>query len=82
MITDDIVAVRRSKIADEDWSAWTAAADELEGAAQKLKALKREMGAAVDAATAMKRDRRLLFVGAGLSAALGVGLTLLVQALS
>ncbi len=81
-ISDDIVLARRSKIADEDWSAWTSAADELEGAAQKLKALRREMGAAVDAAREGRTQRRMLIGGALLSALLGVGLTLLVQALA
>jgi len=79
-ITNDVVSARRSKIADEDWSAWTNAADDLEGAAQKLKALKREMGAAVDAARGRASQRRMLFGGALLSAVLGVCLTLLVQA--
>jgi hypothetical protein len=78
-ISADIVVARRSKIADEDWSAWTNAADELERAAQKIKALKREMGAAVDAAVAARTDRRLWAAGLVLSALLGAGATLLIQ---
>lgn len=78
---DNIVAARRSKIADEDWEAWTAAADEFETAAKEIKQLKREMGAAVDAARAESKQMSLMIAGALVSAALGVGLTLGVQAL-
>jgi hypothetical protein len=81
-LTDDIVQARRAKIADGDWTAWTNAADDLESAASKMKALKREMGAAVDAATSRRHDWRVMLAGAGLSAALGVGLTLAVQAIT
>ena len=52
-IASGIVAARRSKIADEPWDVWVAAADELESAASSIKKLKREMGAAVDAANAL-----------------------------
>ena len=76
-ITDDVVAARRSKVADEGWVAWTAAADDFEAAAQKLKQLRREMGAAVDAATSMRRDWLLLGISSVVSAVLGVGLGLL-----
>lgn len=80
-LTDDIVQARRAKIADGDWSAWTDAADDLENAAKKMKALKREMGAAVDAATERRYHRKLMLIGVLLSTALGVGLTLGIQAL-
>lgn len=78
-ISDDIVAARRAKIADEDWTAWTNAADDLEGAAQKLKVLKREMGAAVDAA--VSRRNAVVFWATGIlgGGVLGVVGTLLVQ---
>lgn len=92
-LTDDIVEARRAKIADGDWIDWTRAADDLESAATKMKALKREMGAAVDAAEEVvgaaraeadsrSYHRRLMLIGVVLSAAVGVGLTLLVQAIT
>jgi hypothetical protein len=81
-ITDDIVQARRSKIADEDWSAWTNAADDFEAAAQKLGVLKREMGAAVDAAEEGRFQRRLMIAGAVFSAILGAVILLLIQAIS
>ena len=80
-LTGDIVQARRAKIADGDWAAWTSAADDLEEAAKKMKVLKREMGAAVDAATERRYHRRLMLIGAALSTGLGVGLTLAVQGL-
>jgi hypothetical protein len=81
-LTDDIVAARRAKVADGDWNAWTDAADDLEKAAEKMKALKREMGAAVDAATERTYNRKLMVGGALLSTALGVGITLGIQVLT
>ncbi len=81
-LSDDIVQARRAKIADGDWTAWTSAADDLESAAKKMKVLKREMGAAVDAATSRRYHRRLMLVGVALSGALGVGLTLAAQAIA
>lgn len=81
-ITDDIVEARRSKIADEDWDAWKRAADEFESAAQKMKALRREMGAAVDAAKAQRSQWKVMVIGAVCSAGLGVGGTLAIQALT
>jgi hypothetical protein len=81
-ITDDIVQARRLKVADEDWDAWTNAADDFESAAKKMKSLRREMGAAVDAAKAKRSQLRLMIAGAVGSAALGVGGTLLVQAIT
>jgi hypothetical protein len=80
-LSDNIVHARRAKIADGDWAAWTTAADDLESAAQEMKTLKREMGAAVDAAMSRRFHRRLMLAGVALSAALGVGLTLGAQAL-
>ena len=47
-----------------------------------MKDLKLKMGAAVDAATERGFHRRLMLAGVALSAALGVGLTLLVQAIT
>jgi hypothetical protein len=47
-----------------------------------MKVLKREMGAAVDAAVERRSNRRLMVVGAISSPALSVGLTLLVQAVT
>lgn len=81
-LTDDIVQARRAKIADGDWMAWTEAADDLEEAAKKMKGLKREMGAAVDAASSRRYDRKLMLAGVLFSAALGVGLTLAIQAIA
>ncbi|HEY7951505.1 MAG TPA: hypothetical protein VID70_00865, partial [Solirubrobacteraceae bacterium] len=81
-LSDDIVRARRAKIADGDWTAWTNAADDLESAARKMKTLKREMGAAVDAATSRTYNRRLMLAGVALSGVLGVGLTLVVQAIA
>lgn len=81
-LSDDIVRARRAKIADGDWTAWTNAADDLESAAKKMKVLKREMGAAVDAATSRSYHRRLMLAGVALSGALGVVLTLAVQAIA
>lgn len=81
-ITDDIVAARRAKIADEDWTAWTDAADDFEKAAQKMKELKREMGAAVDAAEAERSQRLLMIAGAIFSAVLGALILLAIQVLS
>lgn len=81
-LTDDIVQARRAKIADGDWIAWTEAADDLEEAAKKMKALKREMGAAVDAALSRRYHRKLMLAGVLLSGALGVGLTLAIQAIT
>jgi hypothetical protein len=78
-ITDDIVLARRAKIADEDWAAWTAAADELEAAGQQVRALKREMGAAVDAAKGKRFHVKLMILGVVLSTALGAGVTLLIE---
>jgi hypothetical protein len=65
-----------------DWAEWKSAADDLEQAAKKMKVLKREMGAAVDAAVERRSNRRLMVVGAISSPALSVGLTLLVQAVT
>ncbi|MFZ1926976.1 MAG: hypothetical protein WAU42_12645 [Solirubrobacteraceae bacterium] len=81
-IGDDIVRARRAKIADEDWPAWTEAADEFESAAQKMKVLKREMGAAVDAAVSQRSQWRMMVAGVALSAVVGAGITLLIQALT
>jgi hypothetical protein len=78
-LSDDIVQARRAKIADEDWSAWTDAADDLESAVTKMRALKREMGAAVDAATSQKFHRRLMIIGVVLSAVFGALLLFLIQ---
>lgn len=80
-LSDNIVAARRAKIADGDWSAWTDAADDLESAATEMRKLKREMGSAVDAADGRRYNRRLMFGGVALSVVLGVALTLGVQAL-
>jgi hypothetical protein len=80
-ITDDIVAARRAKIADEDWTAWTNAADDFEAAAQKMKELQREMGAAVDAAETERSQSRLMISGAIISAVLGAVILLVIQAL-
>lgn len=81
-LSDDIVQARRAKIADEDWSAWTDAADDLEAAAHKMRKLKREMGAAVDAAREEKFHRRLMLMGVVLSAVAGALLLLLIQAVT
>jgi hypothetical protein len=85
-LSDRIVHARRAKIADGDWSIWTGAADDLEWAAGEMRQLKREMGAAVAAAEDRTFHRRLMLKGVALSAvvsaALGVGVTLLVQALT
>jgi hypothetical protein len=85
-----IVQARRAKIADGDWTAWIDAADDLEWAAKEMRTLKREMGAAVDAAASVTAAEavaprfhfRLMLIGVGLSALAGVGGTLLVQALT
>ncbi|HEX7244145.1 MAG TPA: hypothetical protein VF245_01095 [Solirubrobacterales bacterium] len=79
-LSDDIVQARRAKIADGDWSIWTDAADSLEAAAAEMRKLKREMGAAVDAATSRHFNRRLMIGGAVLSVVLGAALTLGIQA--
>lgn len=81
VLSDSIVEARRAKIADGDWSAWTGAADGLEAAASEMRKLKREMGAAVDAANERGDHRRLMLGGVALSVVLGVALTLGVQAL-
>jgi hypothetical protein len=81
-ITDDIVAARRAKIADEDWTAWTNAADDFEAAAQKMKDLQREMGAAVDAAEAERSQLKLMIVGGIFSAVLGAAIVFLIQAVA
>jgi hypothetical protein len=81
-ISDDIVQARRAKIADEDWTAWTNAADEFESAAKKMKVLKREMGAAVDAAMLQRSQRRLMIIGGVFSAVLGAAPALLIQAIA
>ena len=80
-LTDSIVEARRAKIADGDWSAWTDAADSLEAAAVEMRKLKREMGAAVDAANERRYHRRLMLGGVALSVIFGVAVTLGVQAL-
>ena len=80
-LSDSIVEARRAKIADGDWSAWTDAADSLEAAAAEMRQLKREMGAAVDAANERGYHRRLMLGGVALSVVLGVALTLGAQAL-
>jgi hypothetical protein len=81
-LSANIVNARRSKIADEDWDAWSKATEDLKAAAEKMKDLKLRMGAAVDAANERVFHRRLMLVGVALSTALGVGLTLLVQAIT
>ncbi len=85
-LSERIVHARRAKIADGDWSVWTGAADDLEWAADEMRKLKREMGAAVSAAEERKFHRRLMLKGVALSAvlslAIGVGATLLVQAIT
>lgn len=81
-LTEDIVHARRAKIADGDWSAWTDAADDLENAAKKMKALKREMGAAVDAAQERRFHRKLMLIGVALSVAFGAVITLVIQAIA
>lgn len=78
-ITDDVVAARRAKIADEDWTAWTNAADDIERAAQRLKALRREMGAAVDAAVSRRNAAIFWATGVLGGGVLGVIGTLLVK---
>lgn len=80
-LSDRIVQARRAKIADGDWSAWTDAANSLESAAEEMRKLKREMGAAVDAAMSRRFQRRLMLGGVMLSVVLGVALTLGAQAL-
>jgi hypothetical protein len=80
-LSDKIVQARRAKIADGDWDLWTSAADDLEAAAKEMKLLKREMGAAVDAATSRRYDRRLMVAGVVLSVVFGVVLTIAVQAI-
>ena len=47
-----------------------------------MRKLKREMGAAVDAASDRRFHRRLMLTGVTLSVAFGVGATLLAQAIS
>ncbi len=79
-LSDKIVQARRAKIADGDWTAWTEAADDLEAAASEMRQLKREMGAAVDAAEDRRFNRRLMIVGVVSSVFIGAGLTVLLQA--
>jgi hypothetical protein len=79
-LSDKIVQARRAKIADGDWSVWAGAANDLESAAEEMRKLKREMGAAVDEAMSRRFHRRLMIVGVALSVGLGVGLTLVTQA--
>jgi hypothetical protein len=79
-MSDSIVQARRAKIADGDWTAWTEAADDLESAAGEMKKLKREMGAAVDAAEDRRLHRRLMIGGVALSVLFGAGLTLFLPA--
>jgi hypothetical protein len=79
---DRIVSARRSKIADEDWDAWKGAADNFESAATEINKLKREMGGAVDAARAGRKQTRLMVAGVLGSAVAGAALTLGVQALT
>jgi hypothetical protein len=81
-LSDDIVQARRAKTADGDWDLWTSAADDLESAAKKMKILKREMGAAVDAAMSRRYNRRLMLAGAVLSAVLGAAVAIVVQAIT
>ena len=80
-VSERIVQARKAKTADGDWSIWKDAADDLEWAADEMRKLKREMGAAVDAATNRRFHRRLMFGGAALSVGAGVVLTLVAQAL-
>ncbi len=79
-LSDKIVQARRAKIADGDWTAWTEAADDLEVAASEMRKLKREMGAAVDAAEDRRFNRHLMIVGVVLSVLIGAGLTIFLQA--
>lgn len=81
-LSDSIVQARREKIADGNWDLWTSAADDLEYAAKEMKTLKREMGAAVDAAASRRYDRRLMFAGVVLSVVLGAALAVAVQAIT
>jgi hypothetical protein len=81
-LSDDIVQARRAKIADGDWDIWTRAADDLEAAAKKMRVLKREMGAAVDAAVSRRYDRRLMLAGVVLSAVFGAAVAIAVQAIT
>jgi uncharacterized protein (DUF2235 family) len=80
-LSDSIVSARRAKIADGDWSAWTTAADDIESAGEQIKVLKREMGAAVDAAKSNRSQRRMLVASIILSAALGAAISTAVQML-
>ena len=59
-VSERIVQARKAKTADGDWSIWKDAADDLEWAADEMRKLKREMGAAVDAATNRRFHRRLV----------------------
>ncbi len=81
-LSDSIVQARRAKIADGDWDLWTSAADDLESAAKEMTILKREMGAAVDAAASRRYDRRLMFAGVALSVVFGAALAVAVQAIT
>jgi hypothetical protein len=79
---DDPPVAENARAADEDWSAWSAAAGEFETAAKEIRRLKREMGAAVDTAQARRTQKRMLVAGALPSAVCGVVLTFVVQDLT
>jgi len=72
-IQKDVLEARKRKVADGDFSEWIAAANELEGAAEELKKLRREVGAAVDAAVANRTAKRRWLISLGV----GVGLALI-----
>lgn len=72
-----VVAARRAKVADAGWTAWKDASDDLKDAAEQLQVLKREMGAAVDAARSASSARNRWIVSLVVGVVLGLGTRLL-----
>lgn len=73
-----MVEARGAKVADGDFSEWESASRVMEEAARDLRLLKREVGAAVDAANAMRLNRRYWWTSIALSALAGAALSLIV----
>jgi hypothetical protein len=71
-IIDRVTIARDAKVADGGWEVWKAAAYDLDAALTALRTLKREMGAAVDAAEGSIVARRRWILGIVLGAVLGL----------
>jgi hypothetical protein len=80
-IIDRVDVARSAKVADGEWEIWKTAASDFDAAADAIRTLKREMGAAVDGANALISSKRQLIAGIVLSAVAGVALGYLLPCL-